>query len=300
MIKYLLPEETALDEVGLYGTVYKFAMLLIILNQVFRFAAEPFVFKHFKQRDKQDPTAKDSKEGLAQTTDWFVVVLSIALLGTLCCKVFIEILIDKKFEEALVVLPVLLLANVFYSITTQLSFWYKIIKKTSFGILITVSGAIITLLGTFFLIPRLGYEGAAWATLASYSTMMCLSSFLGQRFNPYPYNTAQNILCIALAIICGTGAWIFSSIYLWPQFLFMGLYVGAMWFLLRGDIKILRQTPKDAIPNLPRRWRSPQRKMLILVLCLFAAWTTMRAIDIDHAKHQAKLIQNDPPKILSE
>ena len=241
MIKYLLPEETALEEVGMYGTVYKFAMLLIILNQAFRYAAEPFVFKYFKNVDKDDPASQEAKQGLALTTDWFVVVLSLGLVCTLSAKVIIELLVAEQFEEGLYILPILLLANVFYAIHTQLSFWYKLIEKTIYGLLITFCGAIVTLTMTLLLIPSLGYEGAAWATLASYTTMMLLSYVMGQKYNPYPYNVKQAFIVVGTSMGFGLISWYFASDWLWVQILCMLGFAGFLYWYLGEQFRELRK-----------------------------------------------------------
>ena len=242
MIKYLLPADTALEEVGMYGTVYKFAMLLIILNQAFRYAAEPFVFKYFKNVDSEDPDSQEAKQGLALTTDWFIVVLSVGLVCTLSAKVFIEILVAEQFEEGLYILPILLLANVFYAIHTQLSFWYKLIEKTIYGLLITSCGAIMTLILTLALIPSLGYEGAAWATLGSYTTMMLLSYFMGQKYNPYPYNLKQAFVVIGVAMGFGLLSWQFASPWLWVQILCLSGFGGFLYWYLGAQLRELRKS----------------------------------------------------------
>lgn len=241
MIKYLLPEETALEEVGMYGTVYKFAMLLIILNQAFRYAAEPFVFKYFKNVDSSDPESEEAKKGLALTTDWFIVVLSVGLVCTLSAKVIIEILVAEQFEEGLYILPILLLANVFYAIHTQLSFWYKLIEKTVYGLLITSCGAIMTLILTLALIPSLGYEGAAWATLGSYTTMMLLSYFMGQKYNPYPYNVKQAFIVVGVSMGFGMLSWHFATPWLWVQILSMASFGGFLYWYLGDQLRELRR-----------------------------------------------------------
>ena len=42
LLKYLLPESIWQSQVGIYGAVYKLSIFLILFNQAFRYAAEPF------------------------------------------------------------------------------------------------------------------------------------------------------------------------------------------------------------------------------------------------------------------
>ena len=48
LLKYLLPRESWAEGVGVYGAVYKISIFLILFNQAFRYAAEPFFFRNAK------------------------------------------------------------------------------------------------------------------------------------------------------------------------------------------------------------------------------------------------------------
>ena len=45
MLKYLLPEDTSMAQVGVYGAVYKISIFMTLVIQAFRYAAEPFFFQ---------------------------------------------------------------------------------------------------------------------------------------------------------------------------------------------------------------------------------------------------------------
>ena len=67
IIKYLLPESESLAQLGIYGAVYKLSIFLVLFNQAFRYAAEPFFFSTEKE--------KNSKETFAVVLRYFVVVM---------------------------------------------------------------------------------------------------------------------------------------------------------------------------------------------------------------------------------
>ena len=48
LLKYLLPQDSWAQGVGIYGAVYKISIFLVLFNQAFRYAAEPFFFKNAK------------------------------------------------------------------------------------------------------------------------------------------------------------------------------------------------------------------------------------------------------------
>ena len=50
-IKYLLPQESAMSTLGIYGAVLKLGGILLLFVQMFRLAAEPFFLADFKKED---------------------------------------------------------------------------------------------------------------------------------------------------------------------------------------------------------------------------------------------------------
>ena len=95
---------------------------------------------------------------------------------------------DTSYWEAMKVVPLIILANFFLGIYTNLSIWYKLIDKTHIGALISLLGAALTLALNFILIPSYGYYGSAIATIVAYASMMIISYLLGNRFYPIPYD----------------------------------------------------------------------------------------------------------------
>jgi O-antigen/teichoic acid export membrane protein len=95
---------------------------------------------------------------------------------------------DSSYWEAMKVVPLIILANFFLGIYTNLSVWYKLIDKTYIGAYISIVGAIITLALNFLLIPTMSYYGSAIATIAAYGSMMSISYYLGNKYYPIPYD----------------------------------------------------------------------------------------------------------------
>jgi O-antigen/teichoic acid export membrane protein len=95
---------------------------------------------------------------------------------------------DSSYWEAMKVVPLIILANFFLGIYTNLSVWYKLIDKTYIGAYISIIGAIVTLVLNFLLIPTMSYYGSAIATIAAYGTMMLISYFMGNKYYPIPYD----------------------------------------------------------------------------------------------------------------
>ncbi|PKA82888.1 O-antigen/teichoic acid export membrane protein [Ulvibacter sp. MAR_2010_11] len=182
LLKYLLPSDIAEAEVGIYAACYKLGVFMTLFATAFRLGIEPFFFNHAHN--------ENAKQTYATITKYFTVFGCVILLFVIVyIDVFKRILIpESDFWEALVIVPIILLANLCLGIYHNLSVWYKVTDRTKFGAYISVVGAIITLALNFALIPIISYKGSAIATLAAYGTMMVLSYFIGQKHYPVPYN----------------------------------------------------------------------------------------------------------------
>ena len=97
-----------------------------------------------------------------------------------------------QYREGLGIVPVVLVANLFYGITFNLSIWFKLNKKAGYGTVITGIGAAITLICLFCLVPVIGYMGAAIAHLACYTVMMVVSYLWGQSYLRKLVGTQKN------------------------------------------------------------------------------------------------------------
>jgi len=110
-------------------------------------------------------------------------------------------LANPRWTEGLQVVPLLALGNIFLGIYYNLSVWYKLTDKNKYGAIITIVGAIITIVLNMLLIPKLHYTGAALATFFCYFFMMIASYKLGQKHYPVPYAVKKLTAYIVLVVL---------------------------------------------------------------------------------------------------
>ena len=180
LLKYLLPQESWAQGVGIYGAVYKISIFLVLFNQAFRYAAEPFFFKN--------ANLGDGKQKMASVMEGFTWVMCVGFVLIIAGLDYLKFFIDEKFWVGLHLVPILLLANVILGINTNLNMWYKVSDKTTYGIYITFVGLTFTVVGNVVLIPQMGILGAAITTLVAYAAMFLASALWGQKLYPVPYN----------------------------------------------------------------------------------------------------------------
>ncbi|MCK7558981.1 polysaccharide biosynthesis C-terminal domain-containing protein [Chitinophaga sedimenti] len=153
--------------------------------------------------------------------------------------VWIRYLVDSRtnpeYLAGLPVIPLLAFGYVCLGIYYNLTIWYKLTNKTLLGSYVTVIGAVITIVLNYWLIPRIGFVGSAWATLICYFVMTVITYFMGQKYYYVPYNVKAicSYLLLALAIYA---AYYFGTAQLTSQVLRiacgvagMVVYIGFVW-----------------------------------------------------------------------
>jgi O-antigen/teichoic acid export membrane protein len=231
MLKYLLPgslEENA-AQVGIYSTNYKLAIIMTLVIQAFRMGAEPYFFKLAEN--------KSSKKIYAIIMDFFVIACSMILAITSINRNLIARVNESSYSEAIDILPMLLLANLFLGMYYNTSIWYKATNNTMKGAYISILGAIITIILNWLLIPHFGYFGSAWTTLICYFAMLILSLLWGRKYYPIPYHYVYIFLWISLSLIFSLGGYHFFKNDLWALialsilYLIIALYFGYKRFV---------------------------------------------------------------------
>ena len=224
-----------LEQVGIYAANYKIAVLMTIFIQMFNYAAEPFFFKK--------SVASDAKESYRVVMDYFVIFcLLIFLMVTMYIDIF-KYFIGKDFHGGLDIVTVILLANMFLGIYYNLSVWYKICNKTICGAVISIIGAVLTLVLNILLIPHFGYWGCAIATIACYFVMVVICYLWGHKVYPVNYNVGKiaAYTILALAVLYTRNLIVLDNTFatLSVSTLFMLLYIGILYYFERKNIKKL-------------------------------------------------------------
>lgn len=237
-----LPEHEAKTQLGIFGNIYRLAVLITIMIQAFRMAAEPFFFSRAKEENPQRVYARVMK--------FFVIACCFMFLFiSLYIDVFawfFEAIHKPAWIEGLNIVPLLALGNIFLGIYYNLSIWYKLSNKNMSGAAITLAGAVLTIILNILLIPRFHYLGAAIATFSCYLFMMIVSYVMGQKHYPVPYPRKKLIAYIVIVVLIYllhiglTALWSNRWFNLGTATL---LFAAFTWFISRVEQKELRNLP---------------------------------------------------------
>ena len=228
---YISDTNVAMSELGIYGAFYKLSIIMTLFIQTFRYAAEPFFFSQEK--------SENNVKIYAQVLNYFVITTATIFL---CVIIFFDVAInfigeDFRDERGFKVVSILLLANMFLGIYYNLSIWYKLIDKTYYGAILSIFGAIITLILNIYLIPKISFVGSAWATLICYFLMALASLLLSKKQFPIPYNI-KRITFYILSML---------TIYFIVLFTDFHMLVDAIWIVLFLLIAFIIEKPKKII-----------------------------------------------------
>lgn len=180
------------SDIGAYSACYKIGMFMVLFRTAYTLGIEPFFFSYANN--------ENAPQTYATITKYFVIFGSFICLFVIVFVDVLKYLLVPKEEYwyALEVVPLIVLANFFLGIYTNLSVWYKLMDKTKVGAYISIVGALVTLALNFILIQKYSYVGSAIATIAAYGTMMIISYRMGQKKYPIPYE--MNVILKYLGI----------------------------------------------------------------------------------------------------
>ncbi len=196
--QYLLPVWLPGDETekfiqeGIFGASVKIATMLNLFTQVFKYASEPFFFRH-----KEKGGERKMYGTVAQL---YTIAASLGFLVIMMYLDLFQYLVDANFRQGIHIIPVLLLAFVFFGVYLNFSIWYKLTDKTRIGAMISTSGMIVSLTANYFLIPSLGIMGAAWASLIAYFFLSTTAYLIGQKYYAIPFKPLRLLTYIAMAV----------------------------------------------------------------------------------------------------
>lgn len=210
-------------DAGAYGGCYKMAVLMTLFVTAYRMGIEPFFFKQMQN--------ENAKLTYAKVTEYFSFFASIVALGIIANISWLKLLLvpNSSYWIALNIIPVIVIANLFFGIYYNLSTWYKVTDRTRVGTYISWTGAVVTIILNLVLLRHYGFMVSAWVTLAAYFIMMVLSYFLGQKYYPIPYRMKKISFFVALLI---------AFTYIIAVFFDYNIWIGNLLFLLYAGILI--------------------------------------------------------------
>lgn len=224
------------DAFSIYAQCYKLSIFMTLVVQAYRYAADPFFFA--KMGDKNSPDI------IAISTKWFTIACIALWVFVSVNLEWIQLIIGENYRVGIVVVPILLLANLFIGVYGNISIWYKLTDNTVIGTWITLGGMTLTIILNVLLIPVLGYVGCAITFTISAFLMTAACYYLGQKKFPVPYKLKSILQYLALGgFFVSLGLWLetgsFTLSILLKNALFV-IFIGILYYSEKKNILELK------------------------------------------------------------
>ena len=202
--RYILKIFLPLSEVGLYDVGYNFGMIMTILAGGFSSAWPPYYYNNNKDGNNQAICNAAIKLYLPIAA---VCALALSFFSPFILRLFTS----EQFYQARTIIPWVAAAYMFKGPYLIFAIGLLVKNKVWWQVRLEIGAALINLALNFALIPMMGREGAALATLMTY-TFMCVGAYiLVMRINPIPNPPKRFILEISLLTIFVTGVLTYLS-----------------------------------------------------------------------------------------
>jgi O-antigen/teichoic acid export membrane protein len=242
LFEYALPENfypdlTSREAGGVFGANFKLAILMSLIIQAFKYAAEPFFF--------QQSANKNNPYLFARVMHWFIIfctflMVTVAVNLRLIGALFFQ---ADGYAIALPMVPILLMGYLLLGVYYNLSIWFKITDQTQYSFYITFAGAVVTVAIILTLVPMYGFIGGALSTLGSYLVMVLLCYFTGQKYYPIPYQTKKGISYLLIAFLLSYSGFILDTGSIPVNFVLhtciILLYAGVIFLMEKKELYLL-------------------------------------------------------------
>ena len=191
--RFFLERYADLSQVGIYAVGYSIAGVLNMTQSWFNMAWAPYCYSIAGQ--------PDAKAVYARVLTYAVTLFTLVGLGlSLFARQALSLLAPPSYYGAVSVVPLIVLAYLFFEMNYLISFGLDLTGKTKYYPFIMGAGAVFNLFLNFILIPPFGMMGAAVATVLSYALLPIIEYFIVRRLYPVPYEW-RRLLKLALVSV---------------------------------------------------------------------------------------------------
>ncbi len=190
--RFFLKAYSSIADTGLYSLGYRFGALPAnFISDPFNQTWQPRRFELYKQ--------EGSEKIFGRIFTYFLYLIAFAGLGvSVLIKDVLMIVADPQFWSAYRIVPIIVLASTIFTFHYHLNMGILVSKKTKYLAYINFSNGALIIGLNFWLIPRYGIFGAAYATLIAFIYKIILTYYFSSRY----YNIYFEFARIAKILIC--------------------------------------------------------------------------------------------------
>jgi len=194
--RLLLRYMDGFESAGIYSVGYKIGGAVLLLYTAFRFAWGPYMFELAKK-------SETARRTYPRVLNILIAILGVAAMGLVgFSQEIFSLFVGELYYSARAVLIPISLAVLFDAASLFFGAALQTRDRTIYIPAVTSLAAIANIFLNIMLIPKFGFMGAAWATLASYMLLALMSFRIANPFMPVKYNWGK-LFAIVFAVSAG-------------------------------------------------------------------------------------------------
>lgn len=232
--RYFIGQFHDQGQVGLYGRAFQMVTLLSVLTTSFLSAYPSFAYSNADDEKKRPQ--------YAMVYDAMVAILTVlASFITVFAKEIFVVMTAPSYREAYIAVGFLSFGHIFYTLGNVMGYGITIQKNGKMYLLVNASGAICNIALNFFLVPQMGYVGAAITTCTAQLISMLVSRHFAEKMFRCNYRYIRSLILTIgfLALSYGMG-----ELQLWfkiPAFL---LGIGVVLLFYKDRLPYIKKLVK--------------------------------------------------------
>ena len=178
--RYMVAYFLGTDANGLYAVACKIPTVLTLLSTIFM---EAWQFSAI-----QEATGDREVHIRFYSQVWSAFLAVMVMAGSVIivlCRLEIRMLSTQQYYEAWKYIPTLSMAMVFSAFSSFMGSVYVVTEKSRLSLWTALWSALANIFLNFLLIPRIGIQGAAIATLASYVLCFAIRAVTSRQLIPF-------------------------------------------------------------------------------------------------------------------
>lgn len=214
MIRFMIGD----TENGLYSMATRIPTLISIISTIFFQAWQLSAITEFD--------SEDSKKFYSTVFNAYQSILYIGSAGVLLFLIPIAKMLLGSYQGAYIFAPLLIIGVLMSCLCQFLSSIYSATKNTSHSLWTSLLAAVINVALNFFLIPRIGIQGAALSTMISYGVCFIVRVYDTRKMLAYKidwFKVASNFTTLFIMCIVLLGKYKYTPAYLITCCMVIGL-----------------------------------------------------------------------------
>ncbi len=235
--RLVLERFVPLDQLGLYSVGVSIAYGVNSLSNGIYKAIEPQVYRLAATSGLDEHVVR-----MKRTVVWLLVALGAVMIAF--SREIVTLLAAPAFHESYTILAIVVPAVVLRGVTIPLSTYAVAVHRTGAVSLVNLGGAVVSLVANLALVPRLGIQGAALASIAAWLAIFFMYRAVTERERAIRWRIRGDLVLMACAFGFAVGVLQVETSHLLVSVALKGLLLAlpagllVSWHLRPRDVRL--------------------------------------------------------------